>query len=157
MSGNTQLFTNIFDLGPPASSAKSNFQLPLQLLVAWDMVVVEVEGRQLAPMTWSIGVGQTFHNEEIRSSGWHHHDHRNEGQCRPTAATNSQCRPTMANKGWPRSTMANNGQHRPMTAKGQCRPMQAHKGQYRLLRMHHVSSPLSRYVSFSTLLIFIQI
>ena len=30
MSGNTQLFTNIFDLGPPASSAKSNFQLPLQ-------------------------------------------------------------------------------------------------------------------------------
>ena len=29
MSGNTQLFTNIFDLGPPASSAKSNFQLPL--------------------------------------------------------------------------------------------------------------------------------
>ena len=31
MSGNTRLFTNIFNLGPPASSAKSNFQLPLQL------------------------------------------------------------------------------------------------------------------------------
>ena len=30
MSGITQLFTNIFNLGPPASLAKSNFQLPLQ-------------------------------------------------------------------------------------------------------------------------------
>ena len=37
MSGNTRLFTNIFNLGPPASSAKSNFQLPLHLF-CWPLV-----------------------------------------------------------------------------------------------------------------------
>ena len=66
MSGNTQLFTNIFDLGPPASSAKSNFQLPLQHPPVQENVAIVV-GQGIVASIAKQRVTGKYHNLRLLS------------------------------------------------------------------------------------------